>query len=173
MTKLDLQYIADYEDCKMGRFETTGDDGGVTVNILIDNYSEGFPSEGECFMEICGLGYNIEVYKTEEEFDAAHSDFKMAVPSMIPIGTFSAVEEAAEEDPRILFTGKVFGFETDPEAEGNDPNHLIHIDTYGFDFHLYTKYDGNLEAGDILHGVAWLYGDLIFNDTKEGEENVK
>ncbi len=173
MTKLELQYYMDYEDGKMGRFETTGDDGGVPVNIFIDNYSDDFPTEGECFIDIYSLGYNIEVYKTEEEFDAAHSDFRMAVRSMIPMGTFSSGTEDSEQNPRILFTGKVFGFDKDPEATGDDPNYLIHIDTYGFDFHLYTKYDGELEAGDIVHGVAWIYGDLIFDNSQGGEENVQ
>ncbi|MBR0417271.1 MAG: hypothetical protein IJI56_05630 [Firmicutes bacterium] len=172
MTKLELQYFMDYEDAKMGRFETTGDDGGVPLNILIDNYSEEFPSEGECFIDIYSLGYHIEVFKTEEEFDAAHSDFRMAVPSMIPIGTFSSQEDGSGQDPRILFTGKIFDFEKDPEATGDDPNTLIHLDSYGFDFHLYTKYDGELEAGDIVHGVAWIYGDLIFQNKEEDKDNV-
>ncbi len=163
MTKLDLLYFMDYEDGKMGRFETTGDEGGVPVNIFIDNYSDGLESfKGLCSMDICGLGYGIEFYKTEEGFEKAHSDFRMAVPSMIPMGTFSAWDGGTmEENPRILFTGRVLDVQRDPEASEEEPNVLIYIDTYGFEFFLYTRHDGEIEKGDIVHGIAWIYGDIV------------
>ncbi len=160
MAKLDFKYFMDYDNGKIARFETTGDEEGVPVNVFIDNYTEKLDtSERSCEVDIYGIALDTEVYATEEEYDASQSEFRMASRSMIPSGTFSPEGEGAQS-PHIIYTGKVLDLETNPDPKEGEPDYLLHIDTYGFDFYLYLDCKEEIKEGYIVHGSAWIYTNI-------------
>lgn len=163
MTELYFHYFMDYEDGRMARVSIPNDDMDIPVNIFIDNADEyGDAAEGPCAIEICGVGDNVEIFSSEEDYRKAEGT-SMAPISMIPMGTFPANDdwEHFEQSPHILYSGKVLDVEWDPSAEPDEPNCDIAIETLGFTFNLYLRYKGKVEAGNIVHGVAWLYGDMV------------
>lgn len=156
-------FFMDYEEGKMARVETTGE-YEIPVNIHIDNADEIEDFQEEyCEIEVCGIGNNVLFYSSEEDYNAA--DSKMAVISMIPMGTFSVDpdDNTFEESPHILFTGKVLDVEWDSSADDDEPNCCILIETLGMMINLYIRYNAPIEEGYIIHGVAWLFGDLKKN----------
>ena len=161
MTKFTFFYFTDYEDGKMARLGTVGD-WEIPVNIFIDNAAEleGI-TEGPCSVDVCGVGSDVEIFASEEEYRASGSG--MDVLSMIPIGTFPADEEDKdfEESPHILFTGKVRAVEWNPAAEEEAPNGCLWVETLGLELKLYVRYEGAVEPGYLVHGVAWLFGDMV------------
>ena len=42
--------------------------------------------------------------------------------------------------------------------------YFIVIETLGFTFNLYLCHAGNVEAGNVVHGVAWLFGDMAMDE---------
>ncbi|MBQ6162930.1 MAG: hypothetical protein IJK23_00510 [Clostridia bacterium] len=152
--------FSDYEDGKIASLETVGE-YEIPLNVFIDNASE-FDDIDECFctVDLYGIGSEIEVFSSEEAYRAA--DKKLAVISMIPIGTFSAQpdDESFQPSPHILFTGKVLYVERDPNAGADEPNYFASVETLELKINLYFRYDGPVEEGYIIYGVAWLYGDM-------------
>ena len=169
MSKLEFCYFMDYEDGKMARMQTTGD-YEIPVNIFIDNAEE-IPEdmEGYCSMDICAVGSDIDIYASVDEYRA--TDSKMDVISMIPMGTFPANpdNEDFQQSPHILFTGKVLDVEWNPKAESAEANCCILIETLELLINLYLRYDKPVEKGFIVHGVAWLYGDMKPFDSDDEE----
>ena len=166
MSKLIFSYFQDYEDGKMARMRTTGE-YEIPVNIFIDNASElEGVKKGYCNIDICAVGNDIDIYSSEEDYWQA--DSRMDIISMIPLGTFPADPDDAdfEESPHILFTGKVLDVKWNPAAEEGDVNCCIRIETLGFTFNLYLDYDKPVEKGYIVHGVAWLFGDMEMEETE-------
>ena len=150
----------DYEDGKMAKMFTT-DDMEIPVNIFVDNANEFENAKyGVCFMDICAVGPRIEIYPTEEEYEATGTH--MAIPSMIPIGTFSADpdDKDFEESPHILFTGTVIDVAWNTDAEKGEANCCLLIETLEMMINLYLEYDEPVEKGYIVHGIAWLFGDM-------------
>ena len=168
MSRLKFCYFTDYEDGKMARMLTT-EEMEIPVNIFIDNANEiGDAHEGYCNIDICGIGSSIEIFSSEDEYAA--SDSQMAVVSMIPMGTFpvNPDDKDFEESPHILFTGKVLDVEWNPEAEEDEANCCLLIETLELLVNLYLRYDKPIENGYIVHGVAWLFGDMEMEDPNEG-----
>lgn len=160
MSKFMFQYYMDYEDGKMARFNTTGE-LEIPVNIFIDNVADYLDAkEGPCSIEVNGMGSSIQIFESEEAYYA--SDMKLDVISMIPMGTFPADpnNKDFEESPRIIFSGKALRVEWDPEAEDGNPNYRVLIETLEMQFYLYLRSDQQIKPGYVLHGVAWLFGDL-------------
>ena len=157
----------DYEDEKIARVETTDHEGmEIPVNIFIDNPDDcENAKEGPCTIDICAVGSNIRIFSSEEDYDNDETN-KMASVSMIPMGTFPANDdwEHFEQSPHILFSGKVLAVEWNPSAEPDEPNCDIVIETLGFTFNLYLRYEGKVAVGNIVHGVAWLFGDMIMGE---------
>jgi hypothetical protein len=171
MTNLFFDYFSDYEDNneegKMARFNTEKDH--IPVNIFIDNaFKFNDIKKCLCTVDICGVGRDIDVYESEEEYHSAKTN--MAEISMIPMGTFSVNDDKDfKESPHIIFSGKVLDYEWNPEPEPDEPNICILIETLGLVFNLYASYDGKMDKGSIVHGVAWLYGDIVkAEDEKDG-----
>lgn len=167
MTRLTFCRFMDYEDGKMAGMLTSGE-MEIPVNIFIDNADEFKDAKkGECFMDICVVGSNIEIYSSEEEYEAAGS--MMAVPSMIPMGTFSVdpENEDFEESPHILFTGRILDVEWNPDALDGEANCRLLIETLELIINLYMEYNAPVEKGFIVHGVAWLFGDMHMESSGE------
>lgn len=172
MSKLIFCYFMDYEDGRMARFETTGN-YEIPLNIFIDNASEmASAKEGPCSIDICGVGNGVRVFASEEEYLEAKTNF--ALESMVPIGTFPADpdDEHFEESPHILFTGKVIDVRQDPDAEADGPNYCVLVETLELSFYLYIRHDAPIEKGFIVHGVAWLFGDLEMEDDPYSKDSM-
>ena len=156
MSRLEFFYFQDYEDGKMARMQTTGE-YEIPVNIFIDNASELEAAKpGYCNIDVCSVGSSIDIYASEEEY--RQTDSNMDIMSMIPIGTFSAKpdDEAFQESPHILFTGKVLDVVLNPDAEEDEANCCILVETLGLTINIYLNYDRPVEKGYIVHGIAWL-----------------
>ena len=162
MTDFIFQYYSDYEDGRMARLETVGEEaGGVPVNIFIDNASEHETlRKGPCVVDVSGVGNDFEIFASEEEYNA--KGCFMASVAMIPMGVFSSDPEnkSFEESPHILFSGKVTGVEYNDPAPEDQPNCCLTIETYGLTFDYYIRYGERVAPGSIVHGVAWLFGDI-------------
>ncbi len=157
MSKFVFRYFADCEDGQMARLETA--ESGIPVNIFAEDGTDFDLQDGECCkVELYGIGSQVDVYSTAEAMYAAGS--KMTVPSMIPMGTFPPKDagEPFEESAHILFVGTVLEVDTDPEANENQPNYCLKVETLEMTLQLYLRHEGLIEVGSILHGVAWLFG---------------
>ena len=165
MSKMTFKYFMEYEDGQMARMETTGN-LRIPVNIFIDNAAAlDNLAEGLCTIDICGVGStsNIDIYPSEEAYRATSP--KMDTISMILMGTFSIHQddENFQQSPHIIFSGRVLAVEWDPTAAQNKPNCCILIETLEMVINLYVRYDSVIEAGYIVHGVAWLFGEIVMN----------
>lgn len=153
----------DYEDGKIARVESISEEG-VPFNVFIDNAGE-FPNlrEGPCEIDISGVGSDIEVYAIEEDYEKAHPQF--AAISMIPIGTFPPRGEDGpfEESPHVMFAGRVTDAEWNPDADPDEPNCWLKVETYGFDFGLFIRWDRPVEPCSIVSGIAWLFASIAEN----------
>lgn len=159
MSTLTFFYFMDYKDGKMARMETTGD-MEIPVNIFIDNASEYEDlQETLCNIDIYGIGSDIKVFPSEESYE--ESGLQMAPQSMIPMGTFPINDDPDfTESPHILFSGIVTEVESILPSNPDDPNYCLTIETLEFEFYLYCKLATPVEAGNIINGVAWLFGDI-------------
>ena len=157
MNEFVFRYFADCEDGEMARLETA--ESGIPINIFAEDGTDFDLQDGECCkVELYGIGSQVDVYSTAEAMYATGS--RMAVPSMIPMGTFPPKDTAEdfEESAHILFVGKVLAVNTDPEADENQPNYCLTVETLEMTLQLYLRHEGLIEVGSILHGVAWLFG---------------
>ena len=159
MTKVHFYHFVNYEDGKLANLDLSED--GIPVNIFIDNAEElGDLPECDAEIDVCGDSWGVDVYKTEDEYYAQGNN--MAAQSMIPTGTFWVTDRTKQSrpEPTILYSGIVKSIDTDENAAEDRPNYLLEIETYGMTFSLYARYDGEIQAGDIVSGSAWIYGDL-------------
>ena len=169
MTKVHFYHFMRYEEGKLANVDLL--EYGVPAYIFIDNSKE---LEGlqECDAEIdiYGVAGAVDVFKTEEEYRAQGKN--MDVQSMIPMGTFWVKDKTKKSgpEPTILYSGIVQSVERDEEAAEDRPNYLLEIATYGMTFSLYVRHGGEIQAGDIVSGSAWIYGDLKPVEEKEGAE---
>jgi len=159
--KLKFCGYTDYEEGKLARVETI--ESGIPVNIHAEDDSDFGMKSGEiCIVDIYAVGSDISVYSSEEEYK--NSGNRMAAVSMIPMGTFSVnpEDENFKQSAQILYTGKAAAVEKSPQGDDeNAPNYLLKIQTYEMEFQLYTHYDGIIKTGYIVHGIAWLFGDIL------------
>ena len=152
-----FRHFTECEDGQMAQLETA--ESGIPVNVFAEDGTDFDLQEGEnCTVELYGVGSQVDVYPSEEALDA--DGCRMAVPSMIPMGTFPPKdsEEAFEESAHIIFVGTVLEVDTDPEADENHPNYCLTVETLEMTINLYLRHEGPIEVGSILHGVAWLFG---------------
>lgn len=150
-------HFTECEDGLMARLETA--ESGIPVNVFAEDGTDFDLQDGECCkVELYGIGSQVDVYSTAEAMYATGS--RMAVPSMIPMGTFPPKdsEEDFEESTHIIFVGTVLEVDTDPEADENQPNYCLTVEALEMTLQLYLRYEGPIEVGNILHGVAWLFG---------------
>lgn len=150
----------DYEDGKMARVTTMGE-YEIPFNIFIDNASELEDVRARlCSIDVYGIGSDLSFFATEEEYRA--SGTRLAPEAMIPIGTFSLNEddEDFKQSPHILFTGKVIDVDRDSCPGPDGPNCLILIETVGMIMQVYAECDEEIEKDYLVHGVAWLFGNL-------------
>ena len=83
---------------------------------------------------------------------------------MIPIGTFPLDEERDFiESPPIIFTGKIIDVDRNPVASPDEPNYCVTVETLEMNITVFFISNENISVGGILHGVAWLYGDILRN----------
>lgn len=169
MTKLKFLCFMDYEDGKIAQVETCDDEGmEIPFNIFIDNADECMNAqEGLCTIDICGVGSDIQIFCSEEDYCKDEENI-MAPISMIPMGTFPTNNEWEhfEQSPHILFSGRVLAVEWNPSAGPDGLNCDIVVETLGFTFDLYLHHEGNVEAGSVVHGVAWLFGNMVMDENK-------
>ena len=141
----------------MARLETVK--SMIPINVFAEDGTDFDLKDGErCTAELCGIGMDVDVYASEE---ALYADgCSMAVPSMIPMGTFPPKdqEESIEESAHVLFVGKVLEVDTRPDAAENTPNCCLTVETLEMTFQLYLRCKDSIEVGNILYGVAWLFG---------------
>lgn len=159
-TKVIFDYFMDYEDGKIARLKTT-EEYNIPFNLFVDNADTIKIKTGECcFVDICGVGNDIEVFNSEDEYKK--SDHTMASISMIPMGTFPAGSDHKNfvQSPHILFSGKVLNAEFNPCAKMDQPNYCITIETLGMNVKLYCRYEGTISTNNIIQGVEWLFGNL-------------
>ena len=157
MNEFVFRFFTECEDGLMARLETA--ESGIPVNVFAEDGTDFDLQEGEsCTVELYGVGSQVDVYPSEEALDA--DGCRMAVPSMIPMGTFPPKdsEEDFEESAHIVFVGTVLEVDTDPEADENHPNYCMTVETLEMTINLYLRHEGPIEVGSILHGVAWLFG---------------
>lgn len=160
MNKLRLFDFSEYEDGMMAHAQMIGEDE-IPLNIFIDNYSE-VSNLHDCDIDIdiCGVGCEFEAYETEEEY--YKQDPMLSSIALIPIGTFSVNSDDTDfkQSPHILFGGIVREVEFNAEAGDNEPNYCLTVDTLGITLTLFVSYQSEIKKGYIVHGVAWLYGDI-------------
>ena len=147
----------DVKDGLLARLET--EELEVPFNVLVEDGSDlDLQEEDSCYAELYGTASdNMEVWPTEEALYA--NGCNMAVPSMIPVGTFPRTwEEPFFQNPWILFVGTVLEVETAPEASSEQSNYCLLVETLEMTLHLSLHYDGPIKPGDILYGTARLSG---------------
>ena len=134
--------------------------GGIPVNIEIDNADgAGITAGRTCRVEVYGFGRAPEVYASEADY--RRSGHRMYAESLIPTGTFPSSGRPGEaESAEILFSGRAQTVETGSEAGPDEPNCRMTVKVPGMVFLFYTRSDGNVAPGSIVHGSAYLYGEL-------------
>ena len=147
----------DVKDGLLARLETEVHE--VPFNVIVEDGSDlDLQEEDVCCAELYGTaGDDMKVWPTEEALYANGCD--MAVPSMIPVGTFPRTwGEPFYQNPWILFVGNVLEVEAAPEAPSERSIYCLLVETLEMTLHLSFRYDGLIKPGDILYGTAWLRG---------------
>ena len=160
MTDFVFHSFFECEDGRAARLETAK--MGIPVNVFAEEDTDFDLRDGEaCKAELFSVGsQDTGVYPDEAAFEKSGSN--MAVLSMIPAGTFPAMDgaEGFEESPWIIYVGTVKEVDTDPEAGPDQPNYCLTVETLEMTVTVYLHYDGPIEPGYILHGTAWLFADV-------------
>ena len=144
---------------RFARLETANHN--IPVNIYAEEDSDFDLQNGElCETSVFGVGSGYEVYRSEKEYYEHHE--KLASVSLFPIGLFpsSPDDKDWEESCHVMFSGKVIDFLPNPYSEDENINCLIFVETLDMTIGIYTKYDGIIEEGYYIHGIAWLFGDI-------------
>lgn len=160
MTDVFLHELQDYDNGKIARLELAGEEK-VPFALFADNAEKIEGRYGKCKVDIQGIGSEIKVSSAEEY---AVSDHVMAEESMIPVGLFSPDGAEQQASPHISFTGRVLSVEENPTSSICGPRYGLVVKTYGMTFSLYIDYNEDIEVGNIIEGIAWLFGDLIFKN---------
>ena len=159
MSKFFFESYIEYEDGQMAHVYTADDK--IPLNIHMDN-ADLFSDlhEGPCEIEVFGVTEKVDVFTSEEAYYA--SETHLAIPGLIPIGTLplEGNEDIFKPSADILFSGKVLDIQRDSCAEEDEPDCCLTIETLGFEFSLYLRYEGEVNKGDIVTGRAWLYGEF-------------
>ena len=155
ITELTFRFYEDSkEDEVIGRFNTKGYD--IPVNISIDNAEKHRLICGDTYrLYLNGWGRNTDIYEDESAFAEQYGH--MAVPSLIPIGTFPN-DSKDGGTPRILFVGTVNQVDRLDDSDDDGPNYCLEIETLDMTFHLFLLHEGEIKPGNVIHGEAWLYG---------------
>ena len=159
MDKFVFRHFIECEDGQLARIETA--QSGIPVNIFAEDDTDYDLQDGEeCTVTVYGIGNLIDIYQSEEEYYA--EGCTMDVPSIIPVGTFppSNSEESFEESSHCLFVSTVTNVDAAADAAENQPNYCITVETLEMTVVLYLCYEGPIEVGNILHGIAWLFGTI-------------
>ena len=171
MSKFRFEGFVDNEDGQMAHVCTLGEE--IPLNILIDN-ADLFDDlkDGHCDIEVYGVTETLNVFSSEEAYYG--SGTHLAEPSLIPIGTFplNGNEDTFEPSADIIFSGKVLGVKLYPCSEEDAPNCCLRIETIGFEFCLYLRYEGEVHEGDLVWGRAWLYGELIGKGSRRKRTHI-
>ncbi len=147
---------------------------GIPMVVMADNY-ETYPelSPQVCQMDICGIGYHIRVFRDAEAF--ANTGTMMSEISMIPVGLFpDEDQEDIGPDPVVAFSGiveKVDRMIEDPDNpsdeiadEANDLEtdltHVVVVKSLDFSMQCAVSWQGEIEPGNIVTGMAGLFGDI-------------
>lgn len=161
ITKVYFDYFFDYQDGKMARLNTTGDIK-IPFNMYIDNAEELCNiSEGSYLADINGIIEDFTIFKSKLEYE--NSEEKMAVISMIPVGSFSvdSLNNADfKESPYILFSGEILKVFKNPKPTDNEYSHCIIIKTLEMTLTAYLDYKDTIKKSNIIHATAYLYGTL-------------
>ena len=108
-------------------------------------------------IDIFAVGNKIQVFENEAACMASGS--KKALVSMISMGTFSPTNAPDfEPSPHILYSGRVLDVERQEYVGPDEINYRVLIETLGLTCLLGVSYDGAIEIGNIVKGVAWLFG---------------
>lgn len=151
--------FSDYEDGKMAHLTTATGPDQIPVNIFIDNAAEYADLQrGPCQIDVYGIGSEIKTYSSKEGYKASGTN--MAETSMIPVGTFG-MDDSFVPSPHIFFSGIVRSAACDPNAAKEDANYLLAVESYCIAFELYIRSEREVKTGDIVHGIAWLFGDIV------------
>ena len=154
-------YIDYDENETLARVRVPAEELEVPVNISLDKGSDMNLKTGDlCEAALWSNDYEVQIFASDDEYRKAGT--QMAPVSMIPMGTFSPNpdQEDFQQNAMILFTGFVREAERNPEPEDGAPIWRIRIETYGLIFDLYYFKDEPVEPGYLVHGRAWLYGEV-------------
>jgi len=139
----------------------------IPVNIYAEPGSDFDMDEGDiCTVDICGVCYDLEVFQDEDAYYATGTQF--AAVSMIPLGVFSSEGNADEESAHIMFSGKVIETEKDPKAGPEEINYCLKAESLEMEINLFTCFDGEIKAGNVIHGTAWIFGEIHKLRDEEG-----
>ncbi len=173
MSTFTFESFIDYEGGKMARVYTLEDDAvsGVPLNIHIDN-ADLHPALEKCLCEIDvkGIAGDLDLYASSEEYEKAETFF--AEKSLIPTGAFPlpGKEDSFTPSAHVIFSGRVLTVWYNPGSDPDEPNYCLWVDTLGFCFALYLRYEGLIEEGYVVLGNAWLFGDIT--DVQEMDESA-
>ncbi len=159
MTKLHFCGYVPHENGMMALVKTA--EMEIPMHICIDNYPD-YPDlePCDCHINICGVGYDFDVYADQAAYDA--SGEVLASVGMIPMGTFALEGDTDfRPNPSISFSGIVEDVLVNPNPSKNSPNYDVLVKSLDFTMEYYIRYDGEIKPGNIINGVAFLFGDII------------
>ncbi len=73
-------------------------------------------------------------------------------------------------NPQILFSGEVVSVDYKETAADDEPNYYLEVETYGMRFVLFINTQDEIRTGDIIYGVAWLFGVVSLQADEEIEQ---
>jgi len=161
-------YLEYSEDEMLARVQVQTEDLPVPVNISLDEGSDMNLEEGDsCEAALWSNEYEVKIFSSDDEYRKAGT--QMAPVSMIPIGTFPANpdQEDFQQNAMIYFTGFAREVERNPNPEEGAPVWRIRVETYGLTFDLFYFEDEPVAPGYLVHGRAWLYGELHKTDSDD------
>ena len=164
MTRLHFYRFEDCEDGKMAILDSLDAPCPYPVNVYIDNYADAAELvECDVVIDMHGVCSDMKVYESEGEI----GDNGMTPVSLIPIGTFPLNPDDSPS-PYVMFSGKVAYVEKNPDPQG-ELNCFLRIETYGMMISTYIHSDNEIRVGNIVSGVAWLYGDMLPESRDTGQ----
>ena len=160
--------FTDYEMGYMAHM-TTAEDVEIPVNVYADPGTDFFMPWGTtCEFELQGIANerSIEVFSREEDY--LRSDIRSACPGLIPVGAFATEDEEKngtfKEVPTVVFSGVVKKVEV-LEPMQDRPAFFAEIRTLDLTINLYYDCDKAVRPGDLFFCEAWLWGDIVQEDT--------
>ena len=167
-TMLKFHGCMEYGDMMMARLET--EENQIPLNVILENYEEyeDLPDGTECEILLIGDWMETTVYDSREDY-FQDNNF-MDATALIPSGTFPAYEngvagEYSGQTPMILYSGTVLEAEYREQPDEKKPNYRLLVETLDLKFQLFTRYEGMIRDGSIVHGTAFMSG--IIEDVEE------